>query len=96
MYDASNCRLLITWIDHLIKGSKALQLHADEYDFILIQLNGTKEWEVCVPAPVVPSLPEADEADGWWNDARTAGLHDLFIHSNTYNEAIREAEQLVS
>ena len=72
------------------EGSKALQLHADEYDFLLIQLNGTKQWEICVPAPVIPSTPAAEDAGGWWNDARQAGSHDLFIFSTIYNDAIRE------
>lgn len=81
------------------EGSKALQLHADEYDFVLVQLNGTKQWEVCVPAPVVPLATTGDDGGSSngddWNDARTAALHDLFIFGRNYNEAIREAELLM-
>eukprot|EP00049_Salpingoeca_infusionum_P006983 m.113649 g.113649 ORF g.113649 m.113649 type:complete len:3045 (-) comp13522_c0_seq4:422-9556(-) len=45
------------------EGSRALHPHTDPYDVIVLQLEGEKEWTVCVPpqpeGEVVPSLNDA-------------------------------------
>ena len=67
-------------------GSQTLTLHADEADVLVVQVNGTKAWEVCAPAKLPGHLDattsSADRAEVEGTHAKIAALNHLNLKSS--------------
>lgn len=66
-------------------GSQTLTLHADESDVLVVQVNGTKAWEVCAPATLPAHLSDStsdeERASVEAVHARMASLNHLHLKS---------------
>lgn len=61
-------------------GTQSLPLHSDAADVLVIQINGTKDWEVCWPAKLPTAQHAASNLLGiWaaWDDKRFAKAQNL-------------------
>ena len=74
--------------------SNTLSMHADLSDVLVVQLNGTKTWEVCVPHRV-PATVAVVAAGVQPTVAQVAALHEMHRHAqyDLYNVALMEKMQ---
>jgi hypothetical protein len=61
-------------------GVQALPLHAHTSDVLVLQVNGTKTWEVCTPAVLPGVLADHDSTNGL-TVAQLAATHEIHIRA---------------
>ena len=62
--------------------SQTLQVHADQGDIIVVQINGTKTWTVCAPVDTAGTSPTRRGALlATAEDLRLQSLWDIKVHN---------------
>eukprot|EP00040_Diaphanoeca_grandis_P036470 m.232598 g.232598 ORF g.232598 m.232598 type:complete len:780 (-) comp33624_c0_seq1:74-2413(-) len=49
-------------------GAKALQAHTDPYDVLILQINGSKRWTICLPQAISNQTSSAERANKFAKD----------------------------
>ena len=79
------------------RGSRAAPLHTDPYDVVVVQLNGTKDWQVC--SPTQANLPHLFAGGGGGDHAHgsdVAHLNELHTTARLIEDTDQAAKDVAA